>query len=99
MIPHERELVKKLEGKPFALVSISCDDEKETLTKFLEKEKMPWTHWWNSGQGGVLDKWNVKYFPTIYVIDPKGTIRFKNVHDKELEEAIDTLVKETDAPK
>ena len=25
MIPHEREMVKKFDGKPFALVSISAD--------------------------------------------------------------------------
>src|SRR5262249_439512 len=30
MIPHERELVKRLKDKPFVLVSISADDKKET---------------------------------------------------------------------
>ncbi|HEY3789622.1 MAG TPA: TlpA disulfide reductase family protein, partial [Urbifossiella sp.] len=32
MIPHEREMVKKLENKPFKLVSVSVDDKKDTLT-------------------------------------------------------------------
>src|SRR5262249_26063739 len=27
MIPHQREMVKKLEGKPFALISVSADDK------------------------------------------------------------------------
>ena len=49
MIPHERDLVKKMKDKPFALISVSADDEKETLTKFLEKEPMPWNHWWDNG--------------------------------------------------
>ena len=40
MIPHEREMNEKLKGKPFAFISISGDDTKETLTSFLEKEKM-----------------------------------------------------------
>src|SRR6185503_8817002 len=35
MIPHERELVKRLKDKPFALVSISGDEKKETLKDFL----------------------------------------------------------------
>jgi thiol-disulfide isomerase/thioredoxin len=99
MIPGERELVKKLEGKPFVLVSISADAEKDTLTKFIEKEPMPWTHWWNGARGGILEKWNVKFFPTIYVIDAKGTIRHKNIHDKELDEAVEALVKETEEKK
>jgi len=43
MIPHEREMVTKLKGKPFALVSVSVDETKAVLTKFLADEPMPWT--------------------------------------------------------
>src|SRR5450631_2188002 len=42
MIPHERELVKRLKAKPFAIVSISVDDKQETVVEFLKKEPMPW---------------------------------------------------------
>jgi hypothetical protein len=66
------------------------------LTKFIKDEPMPWTHWWNGARGGVLEKWNIKFFPTIYVIDAKGTIRFKNIREKELDEAVETLVKEAE---
>ena len=59
MIPHEREMVEKFKDKPFVLVSISADDDKKTLTDFLEKEKMPWTHWWNGPKGGIMEQWNV----------------------------------------
>ena len=38
MIPHEREMVGRLKGKPFQLVSISADDELKTLRDFLAKE-------------------------------------------------------------
>lgn len=97
MIPHEREMVKKLKGKPFALVSISADEEKETLTKFLEGEKMPWTHWWEGKKKtGILQEWNIKFFPTIYVIDAKGVIRYKNIRGSQLEEAVEKLVKEAE---
>jgi thiol-disulfide isomerase/thioredoxin len=97
MIPHEREMVKKLNGKPFALVSISADEKKETLTKFLEDEKMPWTHWWEGKkQTGILQEWNIKFFPTIYVIDAKGVIRYKNIRGPQLEEAVEKLVKEAE---
>jgi thiol-disulfide isomerase/thioredoxin len=98
MIPHERELVKKMQGKPFTLVSISADDKKETLTEFLTKEPMPWTHWYN-GPEGVVEDWDMEYFPTIYVIDAKGVLRYKDVTDKDLEEAVEKLVKEAEAEK
>ena len=95
MIPHEREMVEKLKGKPFALVSISADDKKETLKEFLEKAKMPWTHWWEGRrEKGILKDWNVTFFPTIYVIDAKGVIRYKNIRGAKLEEAVEKLLKE-----
>jgi len=99
MIPHEKELVKKLEGKPFTLISISADAKKETLTKFLEKTPMPWTHWHNGSTGGILEDWEVQFFPTIYVLDHKGVIRYKNVRGKAMDEAVEKLLKDMDNPK
>jgi len=94
MIPHQRELVEKLKGKPFKLVSVSADDQKETLTKFLEKEKMPWTHLWSGASGGFIDEYQIDSYPTIYVLDAKGIIRYKHVRNEELANAAETLLKE-----
>jgi thiol-disulfide isomerase/thioredoxin len=96
MIPHEREMVERLKDKPFALVSISADQDKKTLTDFLAKEKMPWTHWWNGSPGGILEDWDVQYFPTIYVIDAHGVIRHKDLRGEELEKAVNELVKDAE---
>jgi thiol-disulfide isomerase/thioredoxin len=96
MIPHEREMVKHFEEKPFALISVSADDKKETVTKFLEKTEMPWTHWFAGRDGDLLKKYQVRFYPTIYVLDAKGVIRYKNIRDKELESAVEKLVKETE---
>jgi len=92
MIPHERELVAKLKDKPFVLVSISVDDDQETLTEFLAKEEMPWTHWWNGSEGGIIEDWNVEAYPTIYVLDAEGVIRHKDLRGAELENAVNELL-------
>jgi thiol-disulfide isomerase/thioredoxin len=94
MIPHERELVKRLKDKPFVLVSISADEKKETLKDFLVDNPMPWTHWWNGESGGIVEDWEVQGFPTIYVLDAKGVIRYKNVRGEKMDEAVDALLKE-----
>jgi thiol-disulfide isomerase/thioredoxin len=99
MIPHEREMVKKLKDKPFALISISADAKKDTLKDFLDSTEMPWTHWWNGQTGGILKDWNVKFFPTIYVLDSKGVIRYKHIRGKELEEAVEKLLAEAEEKK
>jgi len=99
MIPHERELVKRLEKQPFTLISVSCDAEKDTLTKFIEKNEMPWVHWHNGAQGGMVDEWNVFSFPTIYVLDAKGVVRYKGVRGEAMDKAVDALLKEMEDKK
>ncbi len=95
MIPHERELVKHLKDKPFVFISLSADDEKETLVKFLEKEPMPWTHWWNGGaKGGPVEEYKVRFFPTIYVLDDKGVIRSKHVRGEAMDKVVEELLKD-----
>jgi peroxiredoxin len=98
MIPHEREMVAKMKDKPFVLVSFSADDKKETLEKFIEKEPMPWTHWWDNGtESPVLKKFRVKAFPTLYLMDHSGVIRHKWVgkpDNEDLDKAVEKLVNE-----
>ena len=100
MIPHEREMVGRLEGKPFRLVDLSVDDDVKTLQDFLAKEKLPWTHWW-AGPGGAessfVQDWDIRGIPAIFVLDGEGVIRYRNVRGDELEEAVNALLKEAEA--
>ena len=101
MYPHERSLVKRLADKPFALLGINSDPSKEELKKIMAKEKITWRSWWDGGdtEGPIATKWNVGGWPTIYVLDGNGVIRYKNVREKELDKAVDTLLKEMDGAK
>lgn len=99
MIPHTRELVKKMKDKPFVFVSVSADAKKETVTAFIKTKPMPWTHWWNGASGGIVEDWNVEYFPTIYIIDHKGIIRYKDLRGDKMDEAVEKLVKEAEDDK
>lgn len=97
MIPHERELVKKMADKPFVLLSVSADDKKETLTAFIEREPMPWTHWWAGQDDTILRTFRVQAFPTLYLIDARGVIRKKWVGSPPndvLDRAVEELVRE-----
>ena len=95
MYPHERSLVKRLEGKPFALLGVNSDP-KERLKQVLVKEKITWPSWWDGGDtsGPIASRWNVNGWPTIYVLDHKGLIRAKDPPEKELERIVDQLLKE-----
>ncbi len=101
MYPHERSLVKRLEGKPFVLLGVNSDP-KETLTQTIEKEKMTWRSWFDGGTTGgpIASKWNVRGWPTLYVVDHRGVIRHKWVGspgDAVMDRSLDALVKEAEA--
>jgi peroxiredoxin len=95
MYPHERSLVKRLEGKPFELLGINSDP-KDRLRQAMKRENITWRSWWDGGntRGPIARSWNVKGWPTIYVLDHKGVIRYREVRGKRMDEAVDALLKE-----
>ena len=57
--------------------------------------------WWDGGnaRGPIARQWNVTTWPTVYLIDGKGTIRnkFVGVPDVEqVDDAVDALMKEAE---
>jgi hypothetical protein len=95
MYPHERSLVQRLAGKPFALVGVNSDSDREHIKQRMKEENITWPSFWNNGTGGeISQKWNVHSWPTIYVIDDKGVIRQKDIRGQQLDDAIDGLLKE-----
>jgi hypothetical protein len=96
MYPHERSLVKRLEGKPFALVGINSDGDKQKLKGRMKEENITWPSWWDGGNtsGPIATAWNVSGWPTIYVLDDEGVIRYKGVRGEAMDKAVNTLLKE-----
>ena len=102
MLPHEKELVKLHSNEAFALLGVNSDepaDEKlstrENVQRIMAKEGITWRQAIDGSTSGPwATKWNIHGWPTIYVIDHKGVIRFKNVRDEEMTKAVETLLAE-----
>lgn len=96
MIPHERSLVKRLEGKPFALIGVNSDVNKQFLEKMNKERQVTWRSFWcgkEGTSGPIPTQWNVSGWPTLYYIDHKGVIRYKNLrNEKQIDETLDKLV-------
>ena len=102
MYPHERSLVKRLENSPFALIGVNSDSDKDKLKEVLEKENITWRSFWNGpkGTGGpISEAWDVGGWPTIYVLDGDGVIRYREVRGEDMDRAVDHLLKELAARK
>jgi thiol-disulfide isomerase/thioredoxin len=92
MIPHERDLVKKYAGRPFAFLGVSADADPDALRNFLAAQGITWPTI-HDGPGGPLGElYRVEFFPFVYVLDVQGVIRFKHVRGRELEEAVEKLL-------
>jgi peroxiredoxin len=95
MYPHERSLVERLKSKPFVLLGVNSDPKKNILDA-MKREKITWPFFWDGGNtnGPIAKKYKVRGWPTIYVIDHNGVIRYKNVRGEQMDQAVDTLLKE-----
>jgi peroxiredoxin len=99
MLPHERELVERLKDQPFALIGINSDGEAEKVKEILAKNEITWRNAIDvSTDGPLATQWNVSGWPTIYVIDARGVIRYRDVRDQAMEDAVMALLAELAAP-
>jgi peroxiredoxin len=93
MFPHERSLVSRMSDRPFALIGVNADDNREEAQKRVEKEKLNWRSF-SDGNQKITNAWRVRYFPTIYVLDQNGVIRYRDVRDQAMDRAVEELLKE-----
>jgi thiol-disulfide isomerase/thioredoxin len=110
MVPHERALAKRLAGRPFAVVGINGDvhtlfdakgkeiDNWPRVQQIIIREQITWPSFLNYARGrkeSISQWWNVRDWPTVFLIDHQGVIRhrFRGMpQESELDAAIDRLV-------
>lgn len=96
MLPHERSLVEKLKGRPFAIVGINSDS-KQKLKEMVADGTTTWRNFTNEQDyGKISDKWGVRGWPTLYLLDHKGVIRHKGLRGEAMEKAIMSLLAEAE---
>lgn len=97
MNPQKQRLVERYAGKPFALLEVNSDDDREAVKRTMRKEKLTWRCWFDgSREGAIARRWGVHSWPTIFILDGKGVIRFKELRGPMLDRVVERLVKEGD---
>ena len=88
-------MVEKFKDRPFAFIGINSDGDRSVVQKILKENGITWRNAVDGSTSGPLaTSWNVRGWPTIYIIDSKGVIRARNLRDKEMEDKVDELLKE-----
>jgi len=87
--------IAKLGAAATAIQKKIFDADLENLGKILEKNKIGWRQAVLGTTGGALARrWNIQGWPTIFVVDAKGVIRFRDLRGEELESAVVALIQE-----
>jgi hypothetical protein len=102
MFPHERSLVQKMQGRPFVIIGVNSDRNREECQKKNDEQGITWRSFWcgEAGTGGPIPRdWGVTGWPTLYLIDHHGVIRRQSVgapENEAMDSAIEDLVKKAE---
>jgi thiol-disulfide isomerase/thioredoxin len=75
-VPHERKLVERMKGKPFALIGINLDEYNEAFQTRAKKEGITWRSFQNQRKRkpDISDELSL-VFPSVVLIDHTGVVR------------------------
>jgi RNA polymerase sigma factor (sigma-70 family) len=91
--PQLQALVKKLADKPFAVVEVNSDENREDVRVRRAAEGNLWKCWFDGSTKGPISRlWNAGPWPTIFVLDADGVIRHKRLQGPDLEKAVNRLL-------
>ena len=97
--------MQNLKDKPFVLIGVNVGGNGKNLKDVVKKEHLTWRSFADSGtagQGPIAARWNLTNTPTLYVLDPRGVIRYKWVGgpgEALIDAALDKLIRETEVPR
>lgn len=93
-LPDLRELSAELPPDSFEILSISVDEEVDTVTEFQSEEPMPWANWHVGPRHEILRTWAVRGYPTYVLVDASGNIVARQ---HALDETFTSLIRSTAA--
>lgn len=93
-MPSMQRLKEKLAGKPFTILAVDMGETPDVVSAYIKTVHTDFAVLLDS-DGHTLKNWKVFAFPTSYVIDATGKIRYALFGSTEWDEA-DTLQKISD---
>jgi len=94
MYDHERSLVQEMQGKPFALIGVNSDGDRKAIRKIVEEKNLIWRSFYAGRDPAIPDLYNIDGWPTVFIIDAKGVIRYRDLRGDAINHAIKDLLKE-----
>ncbi len=95
MFPDERSLIEELKDEPFALLGVNSDPL-ERARRSEKENNLTWRSFWDGGdaRGPIATRWGITGWPSIYVLDEEGVVRFHGVRGEEMDRVVKSLLAE-----
>lgn len=93
-MPVLKELMAKY-GKNFVVVSVSLDNDRKEVEKYLSENKLPWPQVFEPGglDSGPANQLGILTVPTLILIDPQGKVVNKSIQATEVEAELKKLLR------
>jgi thiol-disulfide isomerase/thioredoxin len=102
--PYHRLLLELYEDKPFAILGINSDADLDVARQSKVDNRLPYRSWWDghrgepdNTKGPIATAWDVTGWPTLYILDGDGVIRFSGARHEDTLKAVSQLMREQDA--
>lgn len=91
--------MQRHQDDPFVLLGINTDSDRDEYRKQAEENGVTWrSSWQGSTSGPIPRQWRISGFPSKFVLDGEGRIRYANLRGKAaLEKAVAELIAEEKA--
>lgn len=96
-MPSMQRLVEAMAGRPFQILAVNTEETKSKVWKFKKLLNISFPTLLDSS-GDVTRAWEVEVFPTSYVVDASGRIRYVSYGALEWDDAAVMTVIETLMP-
>jgi hypothetical protein len=97
MYAHERSLVERYKARPFVILGVNSDTDRDSIRQVIARENISWRSWRARGIAGPITQlYQVQRWPTLYLVDGHGRVRFSQPSQQALDEAIELLVREVE---
>jgi thiol-disulfide isomerase/thioredoxin len=96
-MPNVKRVYEKYNKAGFEIVGISLDRSRSDFDAYLDKYGISWPQFFDGKywQNDVAVQYGVRSIPATYLIDRKGKIRYKSLRGRQLEVAVQKLLKES----
>ena len=93
--PYDRQLIERYGSASFAFLGVNSDTDRNVARKAYQDNGLAFRAWWDGPKGGpIATAWEVTGWPTVYVLDTQGVIRFVDLRQEQLLNSVGELLTE-----